>query len=197
VCEIGGERQVYQGRQWADKANEWRQSDEYELDEVSSDHLNSNTDLVTEKPESDLAGHVAGRHLSDHTVQTQDNSVTETNTSVKKKADAEKTMEPYKQNGEAVSADLTGDGEIDAVDWEERYGKPIQNTMSAREDAQVIKQRQRAQQAAVSGQGETVKQADSHSTGTESSDSNASPNANGSSDTDSTENDLPAGVRFT
>lgn len=197
VCEIGGERQVYQGREWADKANDWRQSDEYELDEVSSDHLNSNADLVTEKPENDLAGYVAGRHLSDHTVQTQDNSVTETNTSIKKKADAEKTMEPYKQNGKTVSADLTGDGEIDAVDWEERYGKPIQNTMSAREDAQTIKQRQRAQQAAVSGQGETVKQADSHSTGTESANSNESPNVDRSSDTDSTENDPPAGVRFT
>lgn len=195
VCEINGERQEYSTGEWADKAEEWQKSDEYEFDEVSSDNMTWNSDLITEKPEDDLTSYDTLRFLADNSILTEDNSISERYS--KEQGYAKKTMEPYKQNGKRVAADLTGDGKIDAVDWERRYGEPKQNTLSVRDDARIIKQHQRAQEAALTEQGKTVNQDDSQSTGREFSDSHGSLNTDGSSPTDRTGSDSPAGVRFT
>lgn len=188
-CEIDGELKEYTGREWADQATEWEQSNEFELDEVSSDHLNSNADLVREKPEHDLPGEVALRYLSDHTVLTQDNSVTKTGT--QETADIKTTMEPHTQNGKTVSSDLTGDGEIDAVDWEERYGKLERNTMSSRRDAKIVKQRKQAKESAMSGDGETVAQSSSHSM-----EASRATESESSTSRESSDSESPVGADF-
>lgn len=62
-------------------------------------------------------------------------TTTETSTSIR-------TTDPYTLNGKTVSSDLTGDGEIDAADWDERYGSAgqsgsdLENVMATWRDVQ-------------------------------------------------------------